>query len=213
LLIAQFGYSASNQTIAPVPDGETPSETEQHSPGFNRKDTVHNAESTGYFCWQLATYPLRELVNKTAESVPYGVSEFDRHGIRKEFSRSLPIQVPMVADSPVKFECKYHSTIRLPGNPPMGTVDIVIGQVVAIHIDDSVINKDGQLDPHLTQPIARMGYYDYTVVRETFPMIIPNQTSTHLGGLEGSVKKNKALLENPELSRKEEGIKAVAEQK
>ena len=42
----------------------------QRSPGFNRKDTVHNAESTGYFCWQLATYPLREAVNASAESVP-----------------------------------------------------------------------------------------------------------------------------------------------
>lgn len=82
-----------------------------------RKDTVINAESTGHFVWQLATYDLREAVNITAEQLPYGEDEFERAGLDKEKARLTDI--PMVKRSPVKFECDYHSTIRLPGNPPM----------------------------------------------------------------------------------------------
>lgn len=95
-----------------------------------RKDTVRNAEATGVFCWQLATYPLREAVNITAEQTPYGVDEFERAGLEKVWSTCLKIPVPMVKDSPVRFECEYYTTLRLPGNPPMGTVDVVIGKVV-----------------------------------------------------------------------------------
>ncbi|KAL6399935.1 hypothetical protein AUP68_17345 [Ilyonectria robusta] len=99
-----------------------------------RKDTVRNAEATGVFCWQLATYPLREAVNITAEQTPYGVDEFERAGLEKVWSTCLKIPVPMVKDSPVRFECEYYTTLRLPGNPPMGTVDVVIGKVVGKYL-------------------------------------------------------------------------------
>ncbi|KAJ5369537.1 hypothetical protein N7509_014149 [Penicillium cosmopolitanum] len=152
-----------------------------------RKDTVINAEQTGRFVWNLATWDLREAVNISAEQVPYGVDEFTRAGVSKEAARTM--DVPMVAESPVKFECEYHSTVRLPGNPPMGTVDVVIGRVVAVHIRDEVLT-DGLLDVRKTQPIARCGYYQYAVVRETFEMVIPGMSEDVLYGLEGSARGN-----------------------
>ncbi|KAH8660112.1 hypothetical protein BX600DRAFT_467260 [Xylariales sp. PMI_506] len=156
--------------------------------GFGeRKDTVINTEQTGKFCWNLATWDLREAVNITAEQTAYGVDEFERAGLTKE--ESVVIKgVPMVKESPVKFECEYHSTVRLPGNPPMGTVDVIIGKVVAVHISDDVLT-DGLLDIRKTQPIARCGYYEYAVVRETFEMIIPGAGDVSYG-LEGSAAKN-----------------------
>ncbi|KAI7776819.1 hypothetical protein LA080_004413 [Diaporthe eres] len=123
------------------------------------KDTVANVEATGRFAWNLATWDLREAVNATAEQVPADVDEFERAGLEKEFTTALQDpQLPMVKASPVKFECVYHTTLRLPGNPPMGSVDIVIGRVVAVHIADDVLT-DGILDVRKTQPIARCGYY------------------------------------------------------
>ncbi|KAJ5602217.1 hypothetical protein N7510_011751 [Penicillium lagena] len=154
----------------------------------SRKDTVTNAESTGHFVWNLATYDLREAVNITAEQVAYGVDEFEQAQLTKESARL--VNVPMVQESPVKFECEYHSTIRLPGNPPMGTVDVVIGRVVAVHIQDEVLT-DGILDIRKTQPIARCGYYQYAVIRETFEMVIPGMSDDVLYGLEGSAKRNR----------------------
>ncbi|KAF6806428.1 hypothetical protein CSOJ01_08848 [Colletotrichum sojae] len=158
-------------------------------PDMERKDTVRNVELTGKFCWNLATWDLREAVNISAEQVEYGVDEFERAGLTKEYSRSLPGEpVPMVKDSPVKFECVYYSTTRLPGNLPVGSVDVVIARVVAVHIRDDVLT-DGKLDVRKTQPIARCGYYQYAVIRETFDMIIPGMDEAIRAGLEGNSAK------------------------
>ena len=165
------------------------------TPSRYQKDTVRNVESTGVFCWQLATYALREAVNISAEQVPYGTDEFERAGLEKEYSRVLSQPVPMVKASPVKFECEYYTTIRLPGNPPMGSADVVIGKVVGIHIEDGVLTQDGKIDITRTEPIARCGYYDYAVVRETFEMMIPGPSKDTIYGMEGSVRMHKAARE------------------
>ncbi|KIV98783.1 uncharacterized protein PV09_09458 [Verruconis gallopava] len=162
------------------------------TPLNRRKDTVINAEATGKFCWNLATWKLREHMNISAEQVEYSVDEFERANLEKCFSSVLygdeTNPVPMVKASPVRFECKYHSTIRLPGNPPMGSVDIVIGKVMGIYIDDNVLT-DGKLDIRKMEPIARCGYYEYAVVRDTFEMVIPGMDEATLAGLEGNSKK------------------------
>lgn len=151
-----------------------------------RKDTVVNAEQTGHFVWNLATYDLREKVNITAEQVAYGEDEFARAGLAKQPAQL--VDAPMVRESPVKFECEYHSTIRLPGNPPMGTVDVVIGKVVGLHVDEGVLTG-GKVDVRKTKPIARCGYFEYAVIEDTFDMVIPGNKDI-LYGLEGSAKDN-----------------------
>jgi flavin reductase (DIM6/NTAB) family NADH-FMN oxidoreductase RutF len=169
-----------------------------------QKDTTRNVEATGVFCWQLATYDLREYVNGTAQQVNPQIDEFEHVGLEKEDARlnhvlvqgkegeePKRIPVPMVKRSPVKFECTYYSTLKLPGNPPMGSVDVVIGRVVGIHIDERVL-IEGRIDVGKTVPIARCGYYEYAAVREVFEMIIPGEEATNFG-LEGSAKKNKQL--------------------
>lgn len=75
----------------------------------------------------------------------------------------------------------------------MGTVDIVVGRVLAVHINDDYISPEGKIDIKLTQPIARLGYYDYTVVRDTFEMKVPGLDERGLGGLEGNVKKHREM--------------------
>ena len=68
--------------------------------GGQRKDSVRNAEETGEFVWNMATYALREAVNKTAEELPYGVDEFEHAGLAKLPSRKVR---PMrVAGSPAR---------------------------------------------------------------------------------------------------------------
>lgn len=148
-----------------------------------------NAESTGSFVWNLATWDLREAMNITAQQFPYGVNEFEKAGLTAEPSTVLPVEVPMVKESPVRFECVYHSTMRLPANPPMGTVDVVVGRVVGVHIDEGVLT-DGILDVKKTKPIARCGYFQYAVVEDTFEMVIPGMSKDVLYGLEGSARMN-----------------------
>jgi flavin reductase (DIM6/NTAB) family NADH-FMN oxidoreductase RutF len=155
----------------------------------NRKDSVRNAEQTGEFVWNMATYELREAVNISAEELPHGVDEFERAGLQKLPSKRVK---PMrVARSPIQFECVYLNTLRFPGTPPMGTADVVFGRVVAVHIADEAIGINGMVDVLKIQPLARMGYYDYTFVDNKFQMVIPGNSKALLAGLEGSADKAK----------------------
>jgi flavin reductase (DIM6/NTAB) family NADH-FMN oxidoreductase RutF len=151
-----------------------------------RKDTVVNTEQTGEFVWNMATYELREAVNKSAEDVAPDVDEFDIAGVTKAASNT--VKPCRVAESPVHFECKYHATIRLPGNGTMGTVDVVFGRVIGVHIKDEVIAPDGRIDVLKVRPIARLGYHDYTSIESIFSMVIPGNDKRRLEGMEGSAR-------------------------
>jgi flavin reductase (DIM6/NTAB) family NADH-FMN oxidoreductase RutF len=150
-----------------------------------RKDSAHNAEQTGEFVWNMATYDLREAVNRSAQEVPPETDEFELAGVTKAPSRL--VRPPRVAESPVHFECVYYSTLRLPGSM-IGTVDVVIGRVVAIHIADEVLMADGRIDVLKVRPIARLGYYDYTSIESVFEMRIPGNNKAAAAGLEGNAK-------------------------
>lgn len=152
-------------------------------PDGRRKDTVLNAEETGWFVWNMATWELREAVNISAMALLPEESEFDHMNVTREYADNAP--VPMVKESPVKFECRYLSTHRIKGNSPVGTIDIVFARVEKIHIDDRIIRSDGRLDIPAIRPIARLGYFDYTVVDNVFEMRVPGSDGDAQAGLEG----------------------------
>jgi flavin reductase (DIM6/NTAB) family NADH-FMN oxidoreductase RutF len=158
----------------------------QNSAG-RRKDSVHNAEQSGEFVWNMATWDLREAVNITAQELPPEIDEFETAGLTKTASRLVK---PMrVAESPIQFECQYLNTLRFPGEGPMGSVDVVFGKVLAIHIADDVLDANGLVDILKIRPIARMGYFEYTCVDSKFSMVIPGDQGALLAGLEGSPDK------------------------
>lgn len=156
-----------------------------------RKNTVSNVEATQEFCWNMATWDLRHAVNASAEWLAPAVDEFEKCGLEKQ--PATLVDVPMVKASPIKFECRYYTTLRLPGNPPMGTTDVIIGRVVGVHIDEAVLT-DGKVDLGKAMPIARCGYHEYTVVRaeSIFEMVIPGDAK-QLVGLEGNADGNKGI--------------------
>ncbi len=154
----------------------------QNSRGM-KKDTVINIEHTGEFVYNMATYELRQAVNLSAQEVPPEIDEFEIAGLRK--APSIMIKPARVAESPIQFECLLYSSIRLPGNGPMGSVDIIIGRVVLIHIKDEVIGPDGRIDILKIRPLARLGYYDYTTIESIFEMVIPGNNINLIRGLEG----------------------------
>ena len=148
-----------------------------------RKHSVVNAEETGWFVWNMATYALREAVNISAMEWPDGVDEFEKAGVTKAACIEAP--GPRVAESPAHFECRYLQTTRLRGNSAHGWVDVVFGEVMQIHVSDQVIRPDGKLDIAMIRPLARLGYYDYTSVTEVFEMRIPGASAAAADGLEG----------------------------
>lgn len=135
-----------------------------------RKDSQRNAEETGEFVCSLATWKLRDQMNKTSAGVGPEVDEMALAGLTPAPSKL--VKPPRVAESPVAFECKYFQSVELPPDTGRGMYTMVIGRVVGIHIDDDAI-KDGMVDTGKLRPIARLGYMDYSVVDNTFTLQRP----------------------------------------
>jgi len=138
-----------------------------HEEDGGKKDTVVNVEATGEFVYNMATWTQREEMNQTALFVERGVDEMAAAGLEQLPSRL--VRPPRVKGSPVHFECRLHQIITLPGHKPSSD-HVVIGRVVAVHIDDAALTANGQLDVLKIRPIARLGYKDYTSVDSVFQM-------------------------------------------
>ncbi len=136
------------------------------------KDSLRNIEQTGEFVCSLATYALKDQMNKTSAGVGPEIDEMKLAGLTP--AASALVNPPRVAESPVALECTHHKTIPLPASETTqhdGYI-MVIGRVVGIYVDDSVIT-DGLVDVTKIRPIARLGYMDYAVVDSVFSMERP----------------------------------------
>jgi len=137
----------------------------------DRKDSQRNAEETGEFVANLASYELKDAMNATSAPFAPGVSEPARIGL--EMAPSRQVKPPRVARTPAALECRYFKTVELhSADGKRNRSSVVIGEVVGIYIDDRVI-VDGMIDITRMRPVARLGYLDYCVVDEFFTMPRP----------------------------------------
>jgi flavin reductase (DIM6/NTAB) family NADH-FMN oxidoreductase RutF len=148
-----------------------------------RKDSVANAEESGEFVFNMATYALRDAVVLTSMIEETGVDEMARAGLTPTPSRM--VKAPRVLECPVSLECKHYQTTVLPSDTVGLYNSVVIGRVVGIHIDDSVILENGKLDMLKIRPLARMGYLDYTSVTDVFELRPATTTDASVIGMSG----------------------------
>ena len=139
----------------------------------DRKNTVKNIERTGEFVYNMVSEDLAEAMNKSSiAELPEGFKDkFEYCGLEKADSEI--VDVARVKASPVQYEIKYVQTIRLPGVDTINTIDIIIGEVVGIHIKDEFITEEDKVDVTKIRPVARLGYFDFTVVDNSFTMDTP----------------------------------------
>jgi maleylacetate reductase len=127
------------------------------------KDSVRNASETGEFVWNLVTMELGEQMNQTAAPFAHGVDEFEVAGLTAVPSRL--VNVPRVLESRAAMECKVIHILQFQdskGDKVNGW--LVLGEVVAVHIDRSLI-KDGVYQMAQAHPILRAGgLHDYVEV-------------------------------------------------
>jgi flavin reductase (DIM6/NTAB) family NADH-FMN oxidoreductase RutF len=136
-------------------------------PDGSPKDTAANILATGEFVWNMATFALRDDVLRSSTEDAPGVDEFEKYGIAWLASRHVAPR--RVARSPVHFECRLRERLFVPGNTPAAGTPLLIGEVIGVHIDDAAL-RDGKLDMLALQPLARLGYRDYTRVTEVFEL-------------------------------------------
>ncbi len=135
------------------------------------KDTLANVRSVPEFTASLVSEPLAQRMNESSRVLPHGVSEFIEAGLTPAASRL--VAPPYVGEALAALECRVFDIIELPGRPNGRRSHLVIGEVVGIHIDDGVI-VDGRIDSLALAQLARLGYHDYTVVRELIEIPRPD---------------------------------------
>ncbi|KIN60304.1 putative flavin reductase like domain protein [Sulfitobacter noctilucae] len=131
------------------------------------KDSVANIRETGVFCVNIVEYAARDAMNASSATLGHGVDEFAHAGVEK--AACDVIDCARVADAPAALECRMTQIIQIEGAANF----VVFGEVVGVHMrDDCVV--DGRFDVTKFVPLSRLGYRDYTAVREVFEIIRPD---------------------------------------
>ena len=135
------------------------------------KDTLHNIKATGDFVVNMVPLTLKDAMNMTSAAVAHEVDEIDLAGL--ETQASVMVKPPRVAAAPIHLECELYQEIELPCTREDSTNRIVIGMVLGVHIHDEVLT-DGLIDLTKVNPLARLGYNQYTSVQDIFDMLRPS---------------------------------------
>jgi flavin reductase (DIM6/NTAB) family NADH-FMN oxidoreductase RutF len=134
-----------------------------------KKDTLLNVEATGEFVVNAAVADLAAKVNLSAKELPAGESEAELAGLRTV--PSLKVKPPRLAESPVNLECVLRQVLPIGDGP--GAANLVIGEVVLIHIADAVLDAQGRIDPRRLRTIGRLGGDFYCHTADLFEMKRP----------------------------------------
>jgi flavin reductase (DIM6/NTAB) family NADH-FMN oxidoreductase RutF len=118
-----------------------------------RKHTLMNIEEVPEVAISIVDISILEQVNIASAEYPDGVNEFEYAGFTE--MRSTRIKPPCVKESKVSMECKVKEI------KPMGRMggagNLIICEVLVMHIDESILNSDQRIDPAKFQQIARLG--------------------------------------------------------
>jgi flavin reductase (DIM6/NTAB) family NADH-FMN oxidoreductase RutF len=155
--------------VAYVPPQVMFATTGPHQAG-GPKNSLANIRETGEFVANLATWELREAVNLSSTPAPAEVDEFAVAGLTK--ASAHVVAPPYVAESPVHLECVLTRIVELPTPDAADPNTVVFGEVVGVDIADEAI-VDGRVDVRALDPIARLGYDQYTRVVDVFAMTRP----------------------------------------
>ena len=159
-------YSFFNAT-AYVPPQVMFTSTSAKADQGQTKDSVANIRETGVFCVNVVEYAMRDAMNASSATLGKDVNEFEVAGLTAAACDTIACL--RVADAPASLECKLSQVITLQGEGNF----MVLGEVTGVHIRDSCI-VNGRFDVTTFQPLARLGYSDYTRVADLFELVRPD---------------------------------------
>ena len=132
------------------------------------KDSIANIRETGVFCVNIVEYAMRDVMNQSSGAWGRDVDEFADAGIRK--APCDTIDCARVAQAPAALECRLTQIVQLPGEANF----VAFGEVTGVHMRDDCL-VDGIFDVTRFNPLARLGYKDYSTVRDVFSMTRPGE--------------------------------------
>jgi flavin reductase (DIM6/NTAB) family NADH-FMN oxidoreductase RutF len=117
------------------------------------KHTLINVQNTKEVVINIVNYDIVQQMSLSSTEYPDGVNEFEKSGLT--MVASDVVKPFRVAESPVQFECKVNDVIAL--GDQGGAGNLVICEVVKIHINEAVLDANGMIDQHKIDLVARMG--------------------------------------------------------
>ncbi|HEY0091499.1 MAG TPA: flavin reductase family protein [Flavobacterium sp.] len=117
------------------------------------KHTLLNVEATKQVVINIVNYDIVQQASLSSTEYPEGVNEFLKSGLT--MVPSDIVKPYRVAESPVQFECKVNEIIALGENGGAG--NLVICEVVKIHIDEKILDENGIIDQYKIDLVSRLG--------------------------------------------------------
>ena len=122
------------------------------------KHTLQNILEVPEVSINIVSYDMVQQTSLASCEYPKGTDEFLKAGFTKELS--VIIKPPRVKDSPIQMECKVLEV------KPLGTEggagNLVIAEVLMIHIHENILNEAGNIDQQKLDVVARLGGNWYT---------------------------------------------------
>jgi len=136
------------------------------------KHTLQNVEEVPEVVINIVDYDMVQQISLASCEYPKGTNEFIKAGFTEE--PATMVKPPMVKESKIKLECKVNQIIPLGDSG--GSGNLVICEVLCMHIDDSILNDKTQIDLLKMHHVARLGanWYCKTGQANMFEIEKPN---------------------------------------
>jgi len=159
------------------------------------KHTLENIYATNEVVINVVSYNMVQQTSLASCEYPKGVNEFEKAGFTGIPSEMVnPLRVK---ESPVQLECKVLKVVET--GTEGGAGNLVICEVVCMHVDDAVLDAEGRIDPNKIDLVARMGgdYYCRASGSAVFTVPKPNASiGIGIDALPESVRKSTILTGN-----------------
>lgn len=138
------------------------------------KHTFENVKETNECVINIVNYPMVEQMSLSSTAYDKGVNEFEKAGFT-ELDSEL-VKAPRVKEAPVQMECKVMQIIETGDGGGAG--NLVICEVVKLHINENVLDENGKIDSVKMDLVARMGgsWYCHATPEAMFEIPKPLQT-------------------------------------
>ena len=121
--------------------------------GTTTKHTLENAKEVDEVVINIVNYNMVQQMSLSSTEYAEGVNEFEKAGLT--MLKSDLVKPFRVAESPVQLECKVKQIVET--GTEGGAGNLIICEVVKIHINKNVLDKNGSIDQHKIDTVARMG--------------------------------------------------------
>ena len=132
--------------------------------GNTTKHTLQNIENIKEVVINVVNFEMVQQMSLSSSEYPEGVNEFEKAGFT--MLASDEIKPFRVAESPVQFECIVKDIIYT--GQEGGAGNLIVCEVLKIHILETVLDKDGMIDQHKIDLVARAGGSFYSRARDGF---------------------------------------------